>query len=505
MKEKISFEYDDMSTTSYGGSSVSADGTHVRVNDWDVGTTESGSSGSPLFNGSHRIIGRLHWGFAACNNNFPDWYGRFYKSWFLSNLAQYLDPNNVLGGGYGGVDTFDPYYLSPPTTSPSPWQAPTPSLSQAPTPLECPNNVPKTNIAIEIVTDDFPSEITWTLVQICSSAQAASGGPYSSSLFTYNEEVLNCDGQYKFKINDSWGDGICCGRGNGSYSVKKDGVVVAYGNSFGNYESTIFGSCCLDSVDNFDVTKPDGSVISGRDCTWVGEHSFRCDFDGIIENCPATCDACPDECINSVDSFDVTKPDGSLISGIDCAWVGGLSWRCDFDGAIENCPATCHDECQPAECVDSIDTFDVIKPNGSVMSGRDCAWVGEHSFRCNFDGAVENCPATCNVCSLECAGTTYNFDVTKPNGDVITDRDCVWVGEHSFRCDFDGAIENCPVTCNACSLECAYSTGRFDVTKPNGIVIADRDCVWVGEHSFRCDFDGAVENCPATCDDACLD
>merc|ERR1740116_264222 len=80
-EKRISFEEDPMSSTNYGGNSVSPSGTHVKVTDWDLGTTEPGSSGSPLFNGNHRIIGQLHGGSAACGNDLPDWYGRFSRSW----------------------------------------------------------------------------------------------------------------------------------------------------------------------------------------------------------------------------------------------------------------------------------------------------------------------------------------------------------------------------------------------------------------------------------------
>ena len=64
--KKISFENQAISHTSYGGSSPSSNGTHVRVADWDLGTTEPGSSGSPLFDNNQRIIGQLHGGGAAC-------------------------------------------------------------------------------------------------------------------------------------------------------------------------------------------------------------------------------------------------------------------------------------------------------------------------------------------------------------------------------------------------------------------------------------------------------
>jgi len=105
--KKISFEYQPTTHTSYGGSSPSSNGTHVRVADWDLGTTEPGSSGSPLFDNNHRIIGQLHGGAAACGNNSPDWYGRFFRSWTGGNsnnsrLSNWLDP---IGSGAQVLDT----------------------------------------------------------------------------------------------------------------------------------------------------------------------------------------------------------------------------------------------------------------------------------------------------------------------------------------------------------------------------------------------------------------
>mmetsp|Transcript_21806 Transcript_21806/g.26705 ORF Transcript_21806/g.26705 Transcript_21806/m.26705 type:complete len:572 (-) Transcript_21806:425-2140(-) len=46
---------------------------------------------------------------------------------------------------------------------------------------------------------------------------------------------------------------------------------------------------------------------------------------------------------------------------------------------------------------------------------------------------------------------------------------------------------------------CQDNPGKFAVTKPNGTVIKNRTCSWVALHSFRCDFLGATENCPVTC------
>lgn len=73
-------------------------------NGWEIGTTESGSSGSPLFDQDGRIIGQLYAGQAFCdgtqNNNDYDVYGRFAVSWDggdtpETRLSDWLDPLNT--------------------------------------------------------------------------------------------------------------------------------------------------------------------------------------------------------------------------------------------------------------------------------------------------------------------------------------------------------------------------------------------------------------------------
>lgn len=106
-EKRISFEFQPTTTTDYLGTTVPGNGTHVRVTDWDKGTTEPGSSGSPLFDQNHRVIGQLHGGYAACGNDLSDWYGRFSRSWTgggtpSTRLSDWLDP---LGTGAMTVDT----------------------------------------------------------------------------------------------------------------------------------------------------------------------------------------------------------------------------------------------------------------------------------------------------------------------------------------------------------------------------------------------------------------
>ncbi len=79
------------------------------------GTTEGGSSGSPLFDNQGRLIGTLTGGQSSCDSasmNSPDYYGQFAYHWdkngtdSLSVLKFWLDPNN------SGVMSLGGYSLS---------------------------------------------------------------------------------------------------------------------------------------------------------------------------------------------------------------------------------------------------------------------------------------------------------------------------------------------------------------------------------------------------------
>ena len=92
--KKITFDYDNASNA----------GNYWDINSWDDGTTEPGSSGSPLFDGnSHRIVGQLYGGVASCTNFGYDTYGKVSSSW-NSGLGQYLDPDNTGTMVLDGID-----------------------------------------------------------------------------------------------------------------------------------------------------------------------------------------------------------------------------------------------------------------------------------------------------------------------------------------------------------------------------------------------------------------
>jgi hypothetical protein len=72
------------------------------IGEWDVGVTEQGSSGSPLY-GNGWFIGQLSGGTATCGNPVDDNYGRLDHYW--AEVAEFLDP---LDKGVTEISGYDP-------------------------------------------------------------------------------------------------------------------------------------------------------------------------------------------------------------------------------------------------------------------------------------------------------------------------------------------------------------------------------------------------------------
>ena len=88
----------------------------------------------------------------------------------------------------------------------------------APTAFEC----DEVTVTIELTTDRYGEETSWELTDPSGTVQE-SGSGYDS--FT-DYEIYRCVSAETctFTIFDSFGDGICCDNGRGSYSVVREGV-----------------------------------------------------------------------------------------------------------------------------------------------------------------------------------------------------------------------------------------------------------------------------------------
>lgn len=110
--KKISFENNPLISTTFG---TCPPDSHWGITDWDLGVTEGGSSGSPIFDLNRRIVGQLHGGASACGGaNLSDEYGKISYSWEPTNsnssnqLKHWLDPNDLGAVFIDGIDPNNP-------------------------------------------------------------------------------------------------------------------------------------------------------------------------------------------------------------------------------------------------------------------------------------------------------------------------------------------------------------------------------------------------------------
>jgi hypothetical protein len=322
--EKISFNNDESLIANFGNADC------WQIPTWEDGTTEPGSSGSPLFNENKQIIGQLFGGEANCNNNVNDYFGRFVTSWDGANastrLKDWLDPNgsdslSLIGmeasvpaldldarlqsiispiSNYCNGGSFTPvvrirnsgsftltslslsYQFAGSAAQTFDW---TGSLAfnqvqeitlPVQTLLEGNNQVftatvltingladqqPNNNTLsisvnnrigvsynFRLVSDNYPEEISWYVVDVDDNSILAEQTLGSVAQGTTNTSLCLPNGCYKLIINDDYGDGICCGffSGNGSFTLFNDaGVSLGTGGEFTDSDTISF---CVQNV-----------------------------------------------------------------------------------------------------------------------------------------------------------------------------------------------------------------------------------------------------------------
>lgn len=125
-EKSISFNNNAVTSTASGSATVNAAANFWRVDAWEDGTTEGGSSGACLWDAtSKRCVGQLFGGTASCTAAAdPDWFGKLSASWTgggssATRLRDWLDPaasgaltvdgtsspSGTGGGGTGGGGT----------------------------------------------------------------------------------------------------------------------------------------------------------------------------------------------------------------------------------------------------------------------------------------------------------------------------------------------------------------------------------------------------------------
>lgn len=99
-EKRISFSFQGVYPGAWGSGTDSVpDGDYLIVPKYDIGASEAGSSGAPLFNSDQQVIGQLRGGSANCNVDGYDAFGWIRKSWTgggtpTTSLQPWLDPAN---------------------------------------------------------------------------------------------------------------------------------------------------------------------------------------------------------------------------------------------------------------------------------------------------------------------------------------------------------------------------------------------------------------------------
>ncbi|EJK67532.1 hypothetical protein THAOC_11417 [Thalassiosira oceanica] len=122
----------------------------------------------------------------------------------------------------------------PGTPTSAPITTPTPVPNAAPT--NCPG---KSEFVFSLTTDKFPKETKWVLKRNKKIIRQSGYNTYKKKFHSYQESTcIPQKGNYKFIIEDRYGDGICCNKGNGRYQISIEGSVKKSGGDFNIKEVT---------------------------------------------------------------------------------------------------------------------------------------------------------------------------------------------------------------------------------------------------------------------------
>ena len=139
-----------------------------------------------------------------------------------------------------------------------------------------------------IISDNYPDEISWDLN--VGGNEIAFGGSVGDTLCVLMDDEFPC---FNFQIHDSFGDGICCGYGDGSYSIYLDGVEVGSGGNYDYGDQVLFdcapGTTCNDAIALDQPSEEGVVVVQPGDDFW---YTFTPEASGMFDfsSCGTGCD-----------------------------------------------------------------------------------------------------------------------------------------------------------------------------------------------------------------------
>ena len=234
-------------------------------------------------------------------------------------------------------------------------------------------------LEVVVLLDDYPYETTWRVLDVDGDVLLEGSG-YTTGMQGDTVSATTCVGPeacLTFEIEDSFGDGICCGFGEGGFWVYLDGALVGSGGEFSDFASFDFncppGSSCGSalSVDGAADFYDTGAEFAN---TW---YEFVPDSTGIYH-------------IGT--HFDENACDNALWIYDYCV---GLDWSNGYQGAL-----FFNDDKDSVSQLAAIETFLAA---GTTYWIRVGSWAGQcdgQSIRWNidYDGPISGCtdPESCN-------------------------------------------------------------------------------------------------------------
>ena len=103
-------------------------------------------------------------------------------------------------------------------------------------------------VVVELETDDFPGETSWNLVSQAGDTLFNFDGFTQNNTLFLDTVCVPKDDYITFNIFDSYGDGICCGHGNGYFNLNVCGEQVLSGGDFEFINTGVFYNCDLTDV-----------------------------------------------------------------------------------------------------------------------------------------------------------------------------------------------------------------------------------------------------------------
>ena len=358
-------------------------------------------------------------------------------------------------------------------------------------------------VKIVLTTDNYSHETTWQIKDKFGNVLLANGTLTNNSTFT-STVCVPTGSCVTFVINDTFGDGICCGYGNGNFQLYVNNVLQLnntgqFGGSYSYYMNCAPGESCNSAIDVNTGTynAPGNEYFYKFKPAQVGIYDIlTCNLSScdtklwVYENCngPFTTnntgtilysdDACALQSKVS-GALDTAKTYIIRIGSYNNTCAGSINFAINYQGPISGC--TTYSACNYSPLA-TIDDGSCVYYPSPLCSGPDLTIVQPQFISSLSLGSVSAGPNDCRVVESCLNGygvrTVINFDTYIKN-----------IGDQDYYIGSPGSNPG-QFTTNNCHGHAHYEGyAEYRLYKPNGQAIP------IGFKNGFCvlDFDGCPD------------